>query len=160
MNWKVILGDELLLSAVNDLDLPSTDVLWKQIKKMKEDQQAAISSLGLIGLFREALLDSVGTCPVAHVPYLIQVVDTSVVKQFAIQCPIVDTEKDKYALLIQPGTIDTTITDMETAGMVPDDTIRVALRLGGGRKLFGGGKFKNHGDIDLDARRSWETRTR
>ena len=160
VNWKMVLGEDQIQPLINGLELPTNDVLWKKIVKMMEDQATVIADLGLIGLFRQTLLDSVAKCPVANVPYMIEVVDTSAIRQFAIECPIVDTERDRYALLLVPGSVDTTMTDMEDTGDVPMDTVRVDLELPGTRKLFGGGTIKNHGNIDLEGRRSWETRSR
>jgi hypothetical protein len=145
VNWKMVLGEDRVSAVIGGLNLPGTDTVWKKMANMKKDGEAAVLGLGLVGLFRETLLDSVGFCPVSRTPYLIQTIDTTAVKQFAINCPIVDTARVKFALLI----------DSETS-----DTSQVEIRLPGSRKLFGGGTVVNHGNIDLEARRSWETRGR
>ena len=145
VDWVKVLGAERVKTLVDQLQLPDNQTLWKAIQQRKKEKGSALYSLGVVGLFRDALLDSLEGCPLAHTPYLIHVVDTAIVKHIGIRCPIVDTSKVKVALSVDPAS---------------GDTSRVALRLPFTQKLFGGGSIKNHGYIDEDGKKSWERRGR
>jgi len=149
VKWKSVLGTEQIESLVNQLNLPDSPALWKlvehKIKKKEKADMSVLYNMGLAELFRPVLIDSLDRCPVAHVSYLMNVVDTSAVKHFSIRCPIVDSSKVTYALRINPVTKDTT---------------KVILKLPVVQKILGGGKIKNHGFIDENGKRSWERKTR
>lgn len=142
--WVNVLGIDRLEALVDQLRLPDNNDVWKAIVNNKEGG-SALFNLGLVYLFRDTLLDSVQYCPLAHVPYLVNVVDTSVVKFLGIRCPIVDTSDVKIALKVDPSTKDTT---------------EVELALSMVQKLFGGGSIKNHGIIDEEGKKSWEKKRR
>lgn len=142
--WVNVLGIDRVEALVDQLRLPDSKDVWKEVVNKKEGG-SALFNLGLVNLFRDTLLNSVPYCPLAHVPYLINVVDTSVVKFIGIRCPIVDTSDVKIALKVDPSTKDTT---------------EVELDLSTVQKLFGGGSIKNHGIIDEEGKKSWEKKRR
>ena len=150
VKWESVLGTEQIDSLVSQLNLPNSPTLWKLIeKKIKKKEKANMSvlyNLGLAELFRPILVDSLDKCPVAHVPYLMTVDDTSTVKHFSIRCPIVvDSSKATYALKVDPVTKDTT---------------KIILKLPAVQRILGGGEIKNHGYIDKDGKKSWERKSR
>lgn len=144
VEWGNVLGIDRVEALVDQLHLPDSKDVWKDIVNDNEGG-SALFNLGLVNLFRDTLLDSVPYCPLAQLPYLINVVDTSVVKFIGIRCPIVDTSDVKIALKIDPSTKDTT---------------EVELNLSMVQKLFGGGSIKNHGIIDEEGKKSWEKKGR
>ncbi len=143
--WMRVLGGERIQGVVDQLHLPDSRGLWEEIRKKEKEEGSSLYRLGLVGMFRDVLLDSLTRCPLAHEPYLIHVVDTAAVKQVGIRCPIVDTSEVKVALRIDSATQDTT---------------KVALKLPFIQKILGGGGIKNHGFIDEDGKKSWEKRGR
>ena len=143
--WMQVLGADRVQGVVDQLQLPDSQGMWAALEKAKRDGGSSLNQLGLVGLFRGVLLDSLTNCPLAHVPYFINVVDTSAIKRIGIRCPIVDTSGTKMALYVDPATKDTT---------------EIALHLPFIRKILGGGSIKNHGAIDEEGRKSWEQRGR
>lgn len=152
VRWLDVLGQDQVDNLVADLTLPNSDQLWKEINSRMKAKAASMSAAkqasvmytsGLVGLFRNAFIDSLASCPLAHQPYLVTVVDTSATKEMSIYCPIVDTADVKYALKIDPTT---------------GDSAMVELIIPGTQKLFGGGEIKTHGYIDAEGKRSWEKR--
>lgn len=150
IKWANVLGMDRIQSIVNQLQLPDNKILWKEVEKRIKQQAASFSTqrktsalydVGIVGLFRKTLLDSLETCPLAHVPYHVLVVDTTVIKRFSIRCPIVDTAEVKIALNIDP---------------ITKDTSEVILEMPGIQKLLGGAALKAHGDIDEEGKKSWE----
>jgi len=141
--WFKVLGNDKMQTIINDLVLPNASGLWKIIKKNINDKSSVLYQLGIIELYRDVLLDSLSLCPVSHTPYLIGVEDTTAIKKFSIECPIVDSTRVITAIDIHPDTKDTT---------------EVVLRIPIYRKLFGGGSIQNHGKIDKDGKKSWEKR--
>ena len=141
--WVKVLGNDRLVDIINDLVLPDSGDLWKTIQKNSNGKNSALYQLGIVELYRDILLDSLSRCPLSHTPYLIGVEDTTAIKKFSIECPIVDSTRVITAININPDTKDTT---------------EVVLKVPIGRKLFGGGSIHNHGKIDKDGKRSWEKR--
>ena len=150
IKWANMLGMDRIQGIVNQLRLPDNQTLWKEVEKRIKQQAASFSAqrktsilhdVGIVGLFRKTLLDSLETCPLAHVPYHVHAVDTAVIKRFSIRCPIVDTAEIKIALNIDP---------------ITKDTSEVILEMSKFQKLLGGGALKDHGDIDEDGKKSWE----
>jgi Tfp pilus assembly protein PilE len=144
VNWNSLLGVDQIQGIVNALSLPAVDELWNSVKRNKKG--SALFNLGLSGVFQKILIDSVGSCPLAHARYMIQVDDTSTIKKFSITCPIQKTDASGYAaLFIDPATGDTTA--------VP---LKVSMK----EKLFGGASIRSHGSIDMDGKKSWEKKGR
>lgn len=91
VDYKALLGEEKCNAIVDALVLPDSESLWEKIKQDDPDAKgSSFFRLGVVGLFRNELLDSVYYCPVAKVPYLVHVVDTSQIKKIAIRCPITE----------------------------------------------------------------------
>ena len=145
VSWMSVLDVERVEALVNGLRIPDNQGVWKEIEKRKEDEGSSLNNIGIVDLFRNALLDSAINCPVGRVPYIINVVDTSVVKTFEIRCPIVVMDTVTVALRIDRATNDTTEVPLEIPSI---------------RKLLGGGSIKNHGLIDENAKKSWDTKGR
>lgn len=152
VGWMNVLGMDVVNTIVSQLQLPNTQGMWKEINhRIKEKTKivgggkrtAVLNDIGISGLFRNALLDSISKCPLANQLYLIGVIDTTAIKRFTIHCPIVDTAKTKIALKVDP---------------VTKDTSEIALQLSGIQKIFGGGTLKSHGHIDEDGKKSWDKR--
>jgi hypothetical protein len=150
--WMNVMGVDVVRSIVSQLQLPNTQGMWKEIShRFKEKTKivgggkktAVLNDIGISGLFRNTLLDSISKCPLANQLYLIGVIDTTAIKRFTIHCPIVDTAKTKIALKVDP---------------ITKDTSEVALKLSGTQKIFGGGTLKSHGYIDEDGKKSWDKR--
>lgn len=141
--WFKVLGNDKLVTIINDLVLPNNNGLWKTIQRNNNGKNSALYQLGIAELYRDILLDSLSLGPVSHTPYLISVEDTTAIKKFSIECPIVDSTRVITAIDIHPDTKDTT---------------EVVLRVPIARKLFGGGSIQNHGKIDKDGKKSWEKR--
>ncbi len=152
VKWADVIGQDQVERLVSDLALPDNDGLWKVLNSRMKVRAASMSATkqasslytsGLVGLFRETLIDSLENCPLAHESYMVTVVDTSVTKLMTIHCPIVDTAAVKYALKIDPASGDTSMVELVMPGM---------------QKLFGGGEIKTHGYIDEEGKKSWEKR--
>ncbi len=141
VKWASALGMERVERIIDQLILPNNEEMWKTINQSDPEKGSSLYQLGIVGLFREALIDSIALCPVAHLPYLIQVDDTSVVKHISIRCPIVDTSGVVVALKVDP---------------ISDDTLEIGLQQSAVQKLIGGGSIKNHGLIDGNGVKSWE----
>jgi hypothetical protein len=150
--WNRVLGADKVRSIIGQLQLPDTQTLWNEIHKRMKVQDKAVglkkkvsmlNEVGVVGLFRNTLLDSIGTCPLAHQPYLIEAFVETNINRFTIHCPIVDTSDVKFALRIDP---------------VTNDTSRVSLGLSAVQKIFGGGNIKTHGYIDAEGKKSWDRR--
>ena len=143
--WANIIGQEIVNDIVDGLDLPSTAGLWRKLRSA-EKSSSALYQRGVVGMFRDALLESVDVCPVSLTPYIVHVIDTSAVKRFTISCPIEKVDGKTVALVEDP--------------VVQDSTYYKALSVPFGRKLFGGASIQNHGNIDEDMKKSWERRGR
>ena len=158
IHWAEVIGKQQIEEIVDQLDLPDSKGMWKAING------SSLYQLGIVGLFRDDIMGSFGECPVAHQPYLIHVVDTSVIKRIDIRCPIVDDALDvTYALKIEPVTRDTIEVDPITGDSLKvlqsvNDTIQVVLKQTMLQKLFGGGSIQSHGMINDEGERSWEER--
>lgn len=138
--WMDALGEDVINAIVEELQLPDNEMLWKKIVKSKRDNGTKLFGLGVQDLFKYQLIDSVFTCPVAHLPYHIEAVDTSAIKYLNIFCPIEERDNGAVGLSIDRLTGDTTEVDIPLSSKV---------------KLFGGGSVKNHGSI-RDEKKSWE----
>ena len=150
--WRTVLGADRVGPLASRLQLPDNQALWNEIHKRMKIQDKVVgikkkvsmlNEVGVVGLFRNALLDSVDTCPLAHEPYLIEAFVETNINRFTIHCPIVDTADVKFALRIDP---------------VTHDTSRVSLGLSVAQKIFGGGNIKSHGYIDAEGKKSWDRR--
>ncbi|MBN2030462.1 hypothetical protein JW824_09475 [bacterium] len=141
VKWASVLGMGRMEEIINQLDLPDNEGMWKAVDQSDPAKGSSLYQLGIVGLFRKALIDSVALCPVAHLPYLIQVDDTSTIKRISIRCPIVDTSDVVVALKVDPKS---------------NDTSEVVIQQSTVQKLIGGGSVKNHGLIDMDGAKSWE----
>jgi hypothetical protein len=150
IEWRRILDDDWLETTVNQLQLPTNKKLLETIKLEKTENKSALYALGLTGLFREALLDSLVRCPLAHEPYLIQAIDTMVVKHFQIECPIQET------FILNKAKSDSikTIAAVEVDPITKQKSVS-KLKLSIIKKLLGGGKIKPHGTIETD-KKSWD----
>jgi len=142
--WVPVLGEERVNNVVQNLQLPDNEHLFKKYLETKKERTkthgSALNDLGLAPLFRDQLIEASLSCPVAESPYLVVTPD-SLKKAFEVHCPISDTSKTVYTIQIDPVTKDTTT---------------VNLKVPFGRKLFGGAKIKNHGNIDRDGKQSWK----
>jgi len=152
VSWVAVLGEDRVLDIVSELQLPDNEGIWKDVADRMKKQAASFSAqgktsalydIGIVGLFRTQLLDSLMVCPLAHIPYHVNVVDTAVIKRFSIRCPIVDTEGDKIALKIDS---------------VTKDTSEVMIEMPKFQRILGGGTIKVHGAIDEDGNKSWDKR--
>ncbi len=141
VKWANVLGMERVEGIINQLSLPNNEEMWKAVEQSNPADGSSLYQLGIVGLYRESLIDSIELCPVANLPYLIQVDDTSVIKHISIRCPIVDTSDVVVALKVDP---------------ISNDTSEVVLHESAIQKLIGGGSIKNHGLIDEDGVKSWE----
>jgi hypothetical protein len=145
IDWVGFMGEEHIAALVDDLDLPDTQSFWKRFLAAQKEEGSAFYRLGVVGLFRDVLLDSVAVCPVTHSPYAVNVIDTTVYHKVGIRCPIIDTSSVSMALVIDP---------------VKKDTTYQRLKMSVVQKIFGGGEIKNHGFIDEEQKKSWEKRGR
>lgn len=145
IKWMNVLGAERISSIVNALQLPDNESVWRKIEKRKEEKGSILFGMGIAGLFREVLLDSIITCPLACTPYLIQTVDTSVIRQFSVRCPIIIDSAGVAAAL--------------KFDAVTGDSTEIALKMPALRKILGGGTIKNHGYVDQEMK-SWEKKER
>jgi len=147
VSWRTVLGEDFIEDLVNQLQLPDSQALWKQIEKGMNGKESILNKLGIVGLFREILLDSIDKCPLAHTPYRIQVRNVAAGSYVGIQCPIVDTTKVKMAINVDPATKDTT---------------EIVLKLPITQRIFGGGSIQNHGNINIEeeGKKSWERKRR
>ncbi len=143
--WQNVLEQDQVTSIVNSLSLPSAQDLWKMISTGKTERGSLLYKKGVSGMFSSELINAIDECPVAHLPYLISVTDTSAIKYFSVTCPIVDKAKANEARRVDPVTLDTTF---------------VPLKLAFVEKIFGGGSIKYHGNIDTDGKKSWERKGR
>lgn len=143
--YNKLLGEDAIASLTSGLTLPDSKGLWKKMSSIKEGNVSKLARLGVVDLFRDQLLENVTVCPLAHVPHLVEVVDTTAVKSFSIKCPIVANDSTQMAISIDPVTGDTT---------------NVGVSLTFSEKAFGGGKVANHGEIDKDGKKSWEKKGR
>lgn len=132
VQWIGILDAGTTESLVVDLDLPDNSALWKKVTAKTDEKGSKLYKLGVVPLFREVLLESVDTCPVANVPYLIHVDDTSALKKVKITCPISTTDdlsvsQYKYAVEETESAVEEEMV-LEEAGeaMMEDTTIVVA----------------------------------
>jgi len=150
IHWWDILGEKRITKIVDELRLPNAKELWKTISE-HQSKGSSLYDLGIVGLYRDQLLDAIYRCPTAKVPYLITVVDTSVIKQLTINCPIVDTTRAKYAVIREQEMQDSVMVEVEK---------KIPLRLPLMRKIFGGGSIRNHGKIDKSGKKSWDKKTR
>jgi hypothetical protein len=141
--WAGVIPSERIESLIKNLRLPDKNGVWKSITSAKNIKGSVLYNMGLEGLLGKSLIDSVSICPLSHTPYLVHVVDTTVVKFFGISCPINDSTITKFALKIDPITKDTT---------------KVDLKLPVLKSIFGGGSITNHGNIDEEGKKSWEKR--
>lgn len=89
--WQKTLGESTVASIVNSLTLPGNEDVWLKLTEKSDEKDAALHRYGLVGLFRNILIDSVDNCPIAKVPYMIMVDDTSTIPQFSVYCPIEET---------------------------------------------------------------------
>ena len=144
VKWYNILNEEQINMMVDDLDLPNSKTVWQAIEKT-EAKGSVLHALGVAGIFNDVLVQKVKLCPVANVPYMINVIDTTALKYFEIHCPIVDTSKTLHALKIDPAI---------------KDTSEVKLGVGFLKKVLSNASIKNHGNIDKQGRKSWDRRTR
>ncbi|MCK5146074.1 hypothetical protein KAR48_04920 [bacterium] len=139
ITWIDILGEETIDAVIAELALPDAPMLWDKIQERKIDDGAILFGLGVQNLFKSVLIDSIFNCPTAHVPYHIEVVDTSAIKYLKIFCPIEIREDGAVAISVDP---------------VTNDTTEIEIALPGKVKILGGGVLKNHGNIN-DERKSW-----
>jgi len=137
--WADVLGQEAVDGIVAELQLPDSEMLWKKVLKSEREDGTKLFGLGVQDLFKYQLVDSIFACPLSHVGYHIEVIDTSAIKRLNIFCPIEERETGAVALDIDRQTGDTT---------------EVQVALPSKVKLFGGGTVKNHGDIQ-DEKKSW-----
>jgi hypothetical protein len=145
IKWNKVFQFDHIKTIVNNLQLPNSRKLWKMINNIKKEKESRLNQLGVVGLFRKTLLDSLIRCPVAHVPYIIDVDDSTAIKQVGIYCPIDDTDRRKFAIKVRTTTKDTIFLRMRTPLFT---------------KIFGGGSLKSHGIIEKSGERSWEKRGR
>ena len=143
IKWVDILGEDRVRNILDNLHLPGNQALWSDILKNQTEKESALYKLGLVELFRNTLLDSLGRCPVAHAPHIIQVEDTTEIKRISIACPIVIAPDGRYAMIIESAT---------------QDTIHKAIGMKLLQKIFGGASIENHGMIDEEMKKSWEKR--
>ena len=155
VKWIDILGEEKVENIVKNLQLPDNRGVWEEVKKGKREDGSKLYQLGLTGLFKEALFDSLNSCPVAGVPYLITAtIDTTqaadgtmdIKKYLEVHCPIlvVDETNKKYAISIDSLSQDTTRVGSLNVPVVD--------------RIIGGGTIKKHGYIDRNRIKSWEKR--
>jgi hypothetical protein len=157
VKWIDILGEEKVETIVKSLQLPDNMGVWEEVSKGERKEGSKLYQLGLTGFFKEALLDSLKSCPVAGVPYLITAtIDTTqatdgtmeIKKYLEIHCPIlvVDATNKKFAISIDS---------------LSQDTTRVgSLNVPAFQRIIGGAKIEKHGYIDRNKTKSWEKRNR
>ena len=143
--WIGLLGADRIIALVDGLELPNNQGFWKHIHKADVEEGSPLYQSGVTDLFRETLLESVGSCPLTETSYLITVNDTATIKKIEIRCPIVQHEGEMMALVIDPVTLDSTYADLGIPPM---------------QKILGGSAVKNHGFIDEDQKKSWVKRGR
>lgn len=149
--WSRALDNAWLESMIDQLQLPNNKEVIKALKKENKGDKSGLYNLGLVGLYKDVLLDSIARCPLASAPYLIQTNDTMAVKLFHIECPIqeayiyndtnTDSTKKIAAIRVDPVTHEKT---------------KSILKISLFKKLFGGGKMKSHGGIYETDEKSWE----
>lgn len=143
--WNDIVGEDEIRRIVDNLKLPDNDQIWKAVFT-GDEEGSALNRFGIVGLFRDVLLDSVNTCPVTHTPYIMNISITEItIPLMTIACPIVDTADVSKAFVIDPVTKDSTFVTITIPTM---------------RKIFGGASISNHGNIDEDGKKSWEKKGR
>jgi len=92
VNWAGIMSSDKIESLVGGLNLPNNAAIWKKVTVKTDEKGSKLYKMGVVPLFRDALIGSVNACPVAGVPYLIHVQDTSTIKRVSITCPIRTTD--------------------------------------------------------------------
>jgi hypothetical protein len=185
VNWAALLSADQIESIVNELDLPDNSKIWQKLTMKTDTKGSKLYQSGLVPLFRDELIGSVSACPVAEVPYLIHVQDTSTIKRVSITCPISTTHdrsvgEYKYPVIqedVVAAESDTTTAAAEekvevapkssksyTVALKVDpvtrDTTKIQLKLPSNIRLFGGGTIRNHGNIDEDGKKSWQKKGR
>ncbi len=157
VQWEKLLSQEEVDEIVDGLDLPDSTELWSMISNWKSDEGLPVVELGIAGLFKEKLLEDLSICPVAKVPYLLDINNESRLKTIAVKCPIVDKdESNKYAITLQTVPVLDDSTNEVVSTRI--DTTRIDISISPVKKIFGGAKIKNHGNIDSDGKNSWEKR--
>lgn len=155
VHWEKLLTNEEINVLVDGLDLPDSNTLWNTISDSKNEGSPIMES-GIAGLFKETLLNDLGICPVAKLPYLLEINNESRLKTIAVKCPIVDKEEEKYAIsLTTVPVVDDSTNEVVSTRI---DTTKHEVSLSSVKKMFGGAKIKSHGNIDSDGKNSWEKR--
>jgi len=173
--WKRVIGGKTEQIIAN-LDLPDNKCIWNKIDTFDPKKGSALIAYGIAPLFSSALLDSVYLCPEVHIPYKVEVEDTTIVKKFSITCPIQEKEYEKYVLgfrapivLLYQG--ETFIkaklqypfirkagakkSYIEQLDPVTGEVSEVELKTSAIQNIFGAKKITPHGKIDMDGKKSW-----
>lgn len=134
VKWEAVLGKETVSGIVQSLSLPTAEAVWQKVSAKTDEKGSALYRYGLAGLYRNNLVDSIDVCPVARDPYLIHVVDTSVIKKFGVACPIVETTnlavgkykapvpmEEKEVLLVEDAPVTSDSLKMEETMLVVEE---------------------------------------
>ncbi len=157
VQWDKLLSQKEVDEIVNGLDLPDSKELWDIISNWERDKGLPVVELGIAGLFKEELLEDLSICPVARVPYLLEINNESRLKTIAVKCPIVDKdEANKYAITLQTVPVLDDSTNEVVSTRI--DTTQIDIAVSPVKKIFGGAKIMNHGNIDSEGKKSWEKR--
>ncbi|HHS13233.1 MAG TPA: hypothetical protein ENN03_05630 [bacterium] len=150
VTWIDLVDPEELEFLVNELALPNQRGLHKEIDHLQKERSrinakySVLYRLGLVELFRDALIENLSVCPVAGEKYLVNVVNVEAGSFMGIECPIQDIGKISRAVRIDTASGDTTYIRLKTPFL---------------RKILGGASISNHGNIDEDGKKSWDRRS-
>ncbi|MBN1781814.1 hypothetical protein JW948_11855 [bacterium] len=139
--------------VVNSLKLPDNKALWEKIRSYDVKKGSALVNLGVSSLFRDVLLDSIALCPEIHLPYLIDVEDTTTIKKVSIACPIQEKEFEKRIFLFKKVAVKRpycVVKDPATG-----EPVEKLLKPGFFQKVFGARVIEPHGEIDKEGKKSW-----
>ncbi|NQT25625.1 hypothetical protein HQ585_09740 [candidate division KSB1 bacterium] len=132
VSWAGLLPADQIESLVAGLELPNTAMIWKKLTAKTDEKGSKLYKSGMVALFRDALIEFVNACPVAKVPYLIQVQDTTVIKRVSIKCPISTTHdlsvgEYKYAVIEDTVDVEEDVLIAETMILEESDTTAVLV---------------------------------
>ena len=175
VNWRDLVGDHAT-AIVDNLNLPDNQILWNDIESFDPKKGSALVYYGVAPLFRSDLLDSILTAPEVHLPYVIEVEDTTVLKKFSVACPIKEMDYEKYlfgvrapVVLYYTGTqyrgfgirfpfvrkVGAKRAYIEKVDPITGEVVEVILKPSFFERVFGAKSITTHGYIDKDGKKSW-----
>ena len=175
VNWHGLIGNNVT-AIVDNLNLPDNQMLWQKIERFDPKKGSALVYYGVSPLFRSNLLDSILTGPEVHLPYEIEVEDTTVLKKFSVACPIKEMDYEKYVfglrvplVLYYEGKkyrgfaiqfpfirkVGSKRAYVEKVDPNTGEVVEVILKPSLFEMIFGAKSISSHGYIDKDGKKSW-----